>query len=79
MLDVDRAALLDEIMAVVGAVEPIRDGDVTLAMYAAHASVSLPTAKSHLRQCVREGILTEHTVMLPTGRRGLAYRKVEGA
>lgn len=79
MTDAEREALLDEIMAVVGAVEPIRDGDVTLAMYAQHAQVSLPTAKSHLRQCVARGILSEHIVMLPTGRRGLAYRKVEGA
>lgn len=77
MNESERVALLDEIMAVVGAVELIRDGDITLAMYAQHASVSLPTAKSHLRQCVARGRLTEHIVMLPTGRRGLAYRKVE--
>lgn len=73
MSDLD--ALYDEITAAVGAVTPQQPGEITVADYATRMKLSIATATDHLRRAVKQGVLIERMALLPSGRRGLVFRK----
>jgi len=76
MSDLD--ALYAEIAAAIGAVAPQQPGEITVADYAMRMRLSIATATDHLRRAVKQGVLTERTALLPSGRRGLVFRRKDG-
>ena len=78
MTDIDKAALLAEMLALSG-VERQRPGDVTVKDFQTAADISYSLACRKLALLVVAGHYTEHEVLLDCGRRGKVYRPVRGA
>lgn len=78
MTDIDKAALLAELVAL-SSVEHQQAGDITVRDYMLAADVCYATASDRLAALVKSGHLTEHLVVLNSGRQGKVYRPTKAA
>lgn len=78
MTDIDKAALLAELVAL-SSVEHQQPGDITVRDFEIAAGVCYSTACRLLAEQVAAGVLTKHRVLLDTGHMGAVYRPTKAA
>lgn len=78
MTDIDKAALLAELVAL-SSVEHQQPGDITVNDFQLAAGVCYATAGRLLEKQVAAGIVTKHRVLLDTGHMGAVYRPTKAA
>jgi Fic family protein len=76
--DADKRAFLAELVAL-SSVERQQPGDITVTEFQIAANCGYATARKRLAEHVAFGRLTEHTVVLDTGRQGKVFRPTKAA
>jgi predicted transcriptional regulator len=76
--NIDKAALL-ACMVEFARVDRPQPGDVTVEEFELASGLGRDMAARQLKRMVKAGMLTEHSVLLDTGRRGFVYRSVKRA